>query len=141
MKISRRSLNVIVSAGGKRRPTRTPAETASVPEVAPHRSAQRCVASCGTPGLCESGGAVREHRDDAAETADIEYFSYRRLQRTYRKRKAGTLRGARCQQEYAQTGAGDIVEPCTVDDHAGRLGAGANQHLLELGLKAGGCAD
>jgi hypothetical protein len=43
------------------------------------------------PRLCEGGSPVREHRDDAAETADIEYFAYRGLQRTYRNRKAGAL--------------------------------------------------
>src|SRR5258708_19721826 len=113
----------------RRRPTRTPARTASGWTAAPHRSARSCVASCGPlPNVSEGRGAVRGHRDDAAEPADIEYFAYRGLERTHRERKAGALRRTRRQQEYAQTGARDIIEPGTIDDHAGGRRSPAPQH-------------
>ena len=53
------------------------------------------------------------------------------------KARSGALRAARGQQEYSQSGTGDVFESAAINDQGGRSLAALGQRLLHFLLKAG----
>jgi len=73
--------------------------------------------------------------DDAVEAADFKYLANGGLQRTQRQRRTGTLRSARSLQEYAQTGARDVVERGAIDEHSRWRLLRTGEHGFQLQVK------